>query len=94
MHQLQRRNPDASHKMREPSKSERYGWLKRKRVKFALADEDERRLSVVAETDSVNGSGHGRRSGRDGVDRRLNDTAQAQHAAENDLLASHGSLQA
>ena len=85
MHQFQRRNPDASHEMREPSKSERKGWLKRKRVDFVVVDEDERRLSMHAETDYVNASEHGRRSGRDGVDRLLNDVMQAQHAFGDEL---------
>ena len=61
VHKCQRRNLDASPAIREPSKSERNGWLKRKRVHFAVADEDEGQLSVLPKTDSVNGSGHGRR---------------------------------
>ena len=50
VHQCQRRNLDAIQKIREPSKSERNGWLKRKRVHFAVAGEDEGRLSVLART--------------------------------------------
>ena len=56
VHQWQRRNLGASQGIREPSKSERNGWLKRKRVHFAVADEDEGRLFVLANTESVNGS--------------------------------------
>ena len=50
VHQCQRRNLDASQEIREPSKSERNGWLKRKRVHFAVADEDEGQISVLART--------------------------------------------
>ena len=56
VHQCRKRILDASQGVREPSKSERNGWLKRKRVHFAVADEDEGRLSVLAKTESVNGS--------------------------------------
>ena len=56
MYQRQRRNLDASQGIRGPSKSERNGCLKGKRVDFAIADEDEGRLSVLAKTDSVSGS--------------------------------------
>ena len=41
VHQCRRRNSDAFRGIREPSRSERNGWLKRKRVHFAVADEDE-----------------------------------------------------
>ena len=82
VHQCQKRNPDASQGIQEPSKSERNGCPKRKRVDFAIAHEDAGRLTVLAKTDSVNGNGYERRSGRDRVDRHLKDITQAQHATE------------
>ena len=53
LHLSQSRNLDASQIIREPSRSERNGWLKRRRVDFAVADEDEEdRLFLHTQTTS------------------------------------------
>ena len=83
----QSRNLDASQTIRGPSKSERNGWLKRKKVNFALSDEDEGWLSFRTRTLPVNRSGRGGRSEKNLVVSCLKDITQAQHAAENDIEA-------
>ena len=83
----------ASQTIREPSKSERNGWLKRRKVDFAVADDDEERLFIRTQTISVNGSGDGRKGGRDRIDNYLKDPTQVQHAAATDLQAFNGGEQ-
>lgn len=83
------RGSDAYQSIREPSRSERNGWLKRRRVDFAAIDEDEdERLFNNHQKASVNASGHERKFGRDSVDAYLKTPLQAQHASDNDLQVS------
>ena len=93
VHLSRSKNLAASQMIREPSESERNGWLKRKRVDFAVSDEDEGRLPVRTRPTSVNGSVHGRKSGKTCLETRLQGATQAQNSAENDLLAFHGGRQ-
>lgn len=81
LHPSQSKDLDASQTIREPSRSERNGWLKRRKVDFAVADEDEERLFAHTVTAPVHGSRERRESGRNCVDRYLKDTTRAQHAA-------------
>ncbi|CAD6564042.1 MAG: hypothetical protein ASARMPRED_002672 [Alectoria sarmentosa] len=94
LHQRQRRNLEASRAIREPSKSERNGWLKRRRVEFAVGDQDrEEQLFVHTQRASVHTSEHGLEIGRNGLESYFEDTAQAQYAIYNDLHAFGGSGQ-
>ncbi|CAF9940004.1 MAG: hypothetical protein ALECFALPRED_008402 [Alectoria fallacina] len=94
LHQRQRRDLEASRAIREPSKSERNGWLKRRRVEFAVADQDkEEQLFVHTQRASVHTSEHEREIGRNGLVSYFEDTAQAQHAIYNDPQAFGGSGQ-
>ncbi len=90
LHQGQNRDLDASQAIREPSKSERTGWLKRRRVSFAVADEDEEEQFLVhTQNTSVNARDHERMNGSNGLDTYLGGTAQAPCAVYNDLQASN-----
>lgn len=93
LHPSQSRDLDASQTIREPSNSERNGWLKRRQVDFAVADEDEERLFARILTAPVHGSRERKESGRDGVDRYSKDTTQAQHLAGTDPQAFSKSRQ-
>lgn len=90
LHQTQNRDLDASQAVREPSKSERTGWLKRRKASFAVAGGDaEEQLFVHTQRASITAGEHERRNGRNGFDTYLEDTAQAQHAVYTDLQASN-----
>ena len=79
--------PSASQAIREPSKSERNGWLKR-RVGFFAAEKDEQEhLFVHSQRTSVNTSEHVKKDGRDGLETYFEDTASVQHAINNGLRA-------
>ncbi|KAL9075731.1 MAG: hypothetical protein Q9161_001483 [Pseudevernia consocians] len=81
LHQTQHRDLDASQAIREPSKSERTGWLKRRRASFAVAGGDEEeQLFVHTQRASVTAGEHEKENGRNCFDTYLEDTAQAQHA--------------
>ena len=76
LRQSQNRDPQDSPAIREPSKSERNGWLKRKSVDLALSDADnERQLSIHTKFRSVYASEHRGESRRNGSDTHLEDTA-------------------
>lgn len=82
----QTRNLDASQAIREPSRSERNGWLKRKRGDLAVADEDDREQFVVhTQRTSVDSSEHGRDNRRISLDTYFEGTGQAQQAFGNFL---------
>lgn len=86
LRQSQNRDPEDGPAIREPSKSERNGWLKRKIVDFAVADEDdERQLLVHPKRTSVHASELRRESGRNGSDTYLEDTAHGSDS-ENEIL--------
>lgn len=84
LHPSQSRDLDASQTIREPSKSERNGWLKRRKVDFTVADEDEGQLFAHILKPPVHGSRKRRENVRDRVKRYLKDTTQTQHAAGTD----------
>lgn len=87
LHPSQSRDLDASQTIREPSRSERNGWLKRRKVDLAVADEDEERLFARILTARVHGIRERKGSGRDRVDGYLKDTTQTQHDAGADQQA-------
>lgn len=78
--------------IRAPSRSERNGWLKRRKVVFPVADEDEDREQPYSHTQriSVNADEHGRRNGINGLDTDFGDTVHAQHAIYNNRHAFNG----
>lgn len=76
-HQTQNKDPETSRAIRVPSKSERHGWLKRRNVDFAIADEDEEeQLLLHTKRPSVHARERGRAIVRNGLDTYLEDTAQ------------------
>lgn len=89
LHQSPTRHLDASQAIREPSNSERKGWLKRRGVNSAVADEDgeEEQLFVHTQRTSGNVSETGKRKWRADLDTNLEDTAQAQHVVHNNSQA-------
>ena len=88
LHQSQNKGLGASQAIREPSKSERNGWLKRRRVDFAIFNEDEEEpLFVHTQRTCVNGSDYGRKNERNGSDTYLIDTAQARSTICNHVQA-------
>ena len=90
LHQTQHRDLDASQAIREPSKSERTGWLKRRRASFAVAGGDEEeQLFVHTQRASVTAGEHEKENGRNCFDTYLEDTAQAQHAVYTDPQTSN-----
>ncbi|CAF9917846.1 hypothetical protein IMSHALPRED_003763 [Imshaugia aleurites] len=90
LHSSQNDNLDASQAIREPSRSERNGWLKRRRVKFAVADEDEEeQLYSLAQRTLVNASKHRRGDGRSGLGTYF-ETLQAVLAVDKRLQALDG----
>ena len=90
LHSSQNDDLDASQTIREPSRSERNGWLKRRRVKFAVADEDEeeQRYSLTQRT-LVNASKNRRGDGKSALGTYF-ETPQAQLAVDNRLQALNG----
>ena len=73
----------ASQAIRGPSRSERNGWLKRRRVNFTVADENEEDpLLVHAKRGPVNNV---KDNGRSGLDTYLEDNEQNQRTFDRDL---------
>ena len=82
-HVSQGRASNASQAIRGPSRSERNGWLKRKRVNFTVADENEEDpLLVHTERNSVNNV---KVNGRYGLDSYLEDKEQKRRTFDRDL---------
>ena len=91
LHSNQSRDLDASPAIREPSKSERTGWLKRKRVGFAVADEDDdEQLFVQIQRTSVGSRENRILNQRLGLDTYFEGPGQTQHAVGNVLQAFNG----
>ena len=87
----QAKDLDASPAIRRPSKSERTGWLKRKRVGFAVADEDdEEQLFVQIPRLSVDSRENGIHNQRLGLGTYFEGLEQTQHAVGNVLQAFKG----
>lgn len=91
MPQSQTRNL-SSLAIREPSKSERNGWLKRRRVHFAVSDESENEEKPFFHTQRAcaNFSEASKRNGRACLDTYLEDTSQEQRAVYRNLQATKG----
>lgn len=86
VHQSQNRDLDSSQAIREPSQSERNGWLKRRKVDSAVAWEDEEeQLFAHTQGTFVNAGEHGRKNARNGLDTFLDNIAQAQRTFYNDV---------
>ncbi len=86
LHSSQSRDLEASPAIREPSKSERRGWLKRKRVSFAVADEgEEEQLFIHTQSTSINAHKHGKKVKQDHINSYIKDVAQARRDADNNL---------
>ena len=85
----QSRNSDASQPVREPSESERNGWLRRKRVDLAVADEDEEEQFFLhtQKMSSANYDGNGAQKRRNHLEQCFENALQDQHAAKIDPQA-------
>ena len=82
-HLSQSRAFNASQALRGPSRSERNGWLKRRRANFAVAGEDEEDPLVVhTDRESVNNV---KDNGRYGLDKYHEDNEQNQRTFHRDL---------
>ena len=91
LHSNQARNLDASTAIREPSKSERNGWLKRPRVDFAVADEDdEEHLLVQIQRTAIDSRENGISNQILGLDTYFEGPGQTQHAVGNVLQTFNG----
>ena len=91
LHQSQNRDLYAIQAIREPSQSERNGWLKRKRVAFAVTSkDDEQQIVLRTERTSVHASERGKEPVRSGLDSYLDNITQAQRNVYNDSPASSG----
>lgn len=91
LHSNQAKDLDASPAIRRPSKSERNGWLKHKKVGFAVADEDdEEQLFVQIQRTSVDSRDNGISDQRIGLDTYFEGLEQTQHAVGNVLQAFNG----
>ena len=87
-HLSQERVFNSSQAIRAPSRSERNGWLKRRRVNFTVADENEDDLLLVhIESPSVNNVTD---NGRYGLDTCLEDNKRNQRTIDRDLLGFVG----
>ena len=86
LHLSQSRNLDASQIIREPSRSERNGWLKRRRVDFAVADEDEED-QLFLHTQTTSSANYDENGRQNRLQQCFANAAQEQHAAKSDPQA-------
>ena len=86
LHLSQSRNLDASQIIREPSRSERNGWLRRRRVDFAVADEDEED-QLFLHTQTTSSANYDENGRQNRLQQCFANATQEQHAARSDPQA-------